>query len=202
VTALRASSREQLFELLGSRELQRDLYDFACKRTGSKELARDLMSRTVSYILDTNAAGWNRARYATLLQYMASVLSRLLWAHRIKASTRRDVRRPPEVLERFAADSLNPEDDLLTREELDAERPRVERRLATLRQRILDEDGDGARIALRLIELELEGIHKPADQAAAMNVPAQAIYRARESVAGHIDRVLETESPVAQGAHA
>jgi hypothetical protein len=202
VNALGASSREQLFELLASRELQRDLFDFACKRAGSKELARDLMSRSVSHVLDSNASGWNRARYATLLHYLASVLNRLLWAHRVKASTRREVRRPPEELERFAADSLNPEDDLLAREELDAERARVERRLATLRQRILREDGDASRIALRLLELELEGVHKPADQAAAMNVSAQAIYRARECIAGHIDRVLETESPVAQGAHA
>jgi hypothetical protein len=202
VSALGASSREQLFELLGSRELQRDLFDFACKRAASKELARDLVSRTVCYLLDTNASGWNRARYATLVHYMASVLSRLLWAHRIKASTRREVRRPPEELERFAADSFNPEDDLLTREELDAEQARIERRLATLRQRILHEDGDGTRIALRLIELELEGIHKPADQAAVINVSGHAIYCARECIAGHIDRVLETESPAAQGAHA
>jgi len=193
VSAKAAKTREEVVELLSSRDLQRDLFDFARRRAGSWDLGKDVASQAVRYVLSTNASQWDADRHPTLLLYLGSLVNRFLWAHRVKASTVREVLRPTDELARQAGDFPNPEEMLLEQEDIEAERVRIERQLRALRSTLADGESTSAKTALGVLDLELSGTHKPAEQAAALGVPVTAIYRARERITDCIDKVLDAD---------
>jgi hypothetical protein len=186
-------SREELLLALSSPDLREKLVHFAHERCHNGRNAKDFASQAIRYAIETQASNWNRARQPDLSRYLGSLVNRFVWAHRVRASTRREMRELPEKVDRKASSFASPEETLLGPEELKAERVRVERRIRALRDRLGREGNEISCCALLIIDLELDGTCDGADQAVALGVGPRAVDLAREHLAKCVDELLGAE---------
>jgi hypothetical protein len=193
-------SREELIALISSPDLREDLVHFAKARSGSWSDAQDFVNQAIEFVLKTEGAGWDRAKQPTLVRYMASVVNRLVWAHRTSARERLESRQSDLALERCASSVANPEEALLNREEIEAERGQAEKRLNALNERLQSEQTPTSELALRVLALELDGTCKPREQAGKLDVEPRAVYRCRELILKCIDDILSAEREHGKGA--
>jgi hypothetical protein len=187
-------SHEELLSELSSPDLREDLVHFAHLRCSEWFDALEFANLAIMYAIQTSAASWDRTRRPRLVEYLGSIVHRLVWARRVTGISPREMRacfRSSQELRGIA----NVEEAVVSEEQLAAERTRVEARVQLLREGLQKEPGEVAHHALGLIDLEIEGISRPDDQASALGATSRATKSARERLAIRIVAMLESEEP-------
>lgn len=154
-----------------------------------RELAEDLAFEAIRRHLDEEYARWDRQRYPRAIDHLGSLVNGLIRNHLTRQSTAREHLTPPDLLEGAHQDAhASHEARLITQ---DWARHVLEELRAHIGQDAL---------AQELVELMLEGVDSPREQAAALGADVQQIYNARRRLKRHHARVrrhLEEHSAAA-----
>lgn len=167
--------------------LAKNLLGYVLKRTRDPDRARDVCQEAITRVLE--GKGWNRWTYdgvdtpeLSLLNHLCDVARAYLGDQRDRAAVRRELGGKDDIAERVA-DPEPAADAQMSAAEEEAN----DARLAAL---VMDRLDERTRAMLRLEE---EGIDSAAVQAERLHCTVKDVYRMRERVAYHRDKVLEEE---------
>ncbi len=167
--------------------ITRNLLGYCFKRTRDRARAEDATQEAITLVLA--GKGWHRwvhddgkSLELSLLDHLSNVAKDVLKKDRERAAGWREIPTRP-VHEAKAADPQARPDDRIE----DHAEQEEEMRLAQL---VVDRLDDRTRA---MLELEQEGIHDAAVLASRLECTVKEVYRMRERVAYHRDRVLEEE---------
>jgi hypothetical protein len=165
---------EELDRILRAQDwgsLRARLFRFAFRVTRARARAEELADAVLVDCCDPQGAPWNPNAGLGLVVHALRTMRSRLSAERKKHLVRTDPRTVAAVRD-LAAPARTPEDRLD-----DAERrARTDRIVAAARARL------SGRIDRGLLDLSLDGVDRPADQAARLGLPIEDIRRARERV--------------------
>jgi len=171
----------------GRNYVTRNLLGYCFKRTRDRERAQDAMQESIARVLA--GEGWHRWVHdesktpeRSLLDHLCDLAKDVLWKEHERAAHRREVPASP-AHDATAADPQAGTDERMA----DHAGHEDDMRRA---QRVLDRLDDRSREMLRL---QQEGVDDGADLAARLGCTVREIYRMRERVAHHRDRVLDEE---------
>lgn len=141
------------------------------KRVGmpDQELAQDIAFEAIRRYFDEEYLDWDPDSYPTRLEYFGSVINGIV-RNRVRRAQRRNVE-PADLTEpvmerRMPSPAPDPERCVVQTQW-------AEQVIAELRRQ-LDDDPH----LLRLLELMLDGVERPAEQAEVLSVPVRDIYNA------------------------
>jgi DNA-directed RNA polymerase specialized sigma24 family protein len=164
-----------------------NLLGYCFKRTRDRDRAQDAMQEALARVLA--GEGWHRWEHdesktpeRSLLDHLCDLAKDVLWKEHERAAQWREVPARP-VHEATAADPQGRTDERMA----DHAGHDDDMRRA---QRVLDRLDDRTREMLRL---EQEGVDDCADLAARLGCTVREVYRMRERVAHHRDRVLDEQ---------
>jgi len=171
----------------GRNYVTRNLLGYCFKRTRDRDRAQDAMQESLARVLA--GEGWHRWIHdesktpeRSLLDHLCDLAKDVLWKEHERAAHRREVPASP-ARDAAAADPQAGTDERMA----DHAGHEDDMRRA---QRVLDRLDDRSREMLRL---EQEGVDDCADLASRLGCTVRDVYRMRERVAHHRDRVLDEE---------
>lgn len=149
---------------------------------GRCDLAEDFAFEAIRRHLDEQYVDWDRERYPTLLEFLGSQVNGLIRNHLRKFSTNREVS--------GELDSYTIQQRMRTapsQHRMIEKREETARVIGILRERVSQDATLGA-----LLDVMLDGIDKPAEQAQALSLPVAEIYKANRRLKRHFSAVRDT----------
>lgn len=147
-----------------------------------RDLAEDFAFEAIRRHLDDRYVDWDRERYPTLLDFLGSQVNGLIRNHLRKFSTQRE---STGMLDSYAIEHrmrTSPE-----QHQLFEQSEEITHVLSLLRERVAQDATLDA-----LLDVMLDGIDKPAEQARALEVPVHEIYKANRRLKRHFVAVRDT----------
>jgi hypothetical protein len=149
--------------------IMKSLTLFAARRGGRKisnDRAVDFAQEAIRRVLDPDYADWDPER-ETLLVHLGGIVNSLIWSHRQRASTRREIGDHDDA---ESADPTQSEDRLSAR---DTGRKLLSALRASFKEGSLE---------LRVLALFAEGVAIAREQAESLELPIEAVYVARRKI--------------------
>jgi DNA-directed RNA polymerase specialized sigma24 family protein len=159
---------------------------FAYRLTKSKDLADEITQ--TSFVLLYTTRRWNPDGAVPLARHVLGIVKSVVSHRRTAKGPKRDAEAGATFLAAAGDTARSAEEANLEHAEYERGRAGAERVLEKLRARLAEND-----VALRRMEVMASSVDKPAEQARALKVSVEEVYRARQATQYHLKRILADE---------
>jgi DNA-directed RNA polymerase specialized sigma24 family protein len=166
--------------------LYESAWAFAYRLTKSKDLAYEITQ--TSFMLLYTTRRWNPDGPVPLARHMLGIVKSVVSNRRTAKGPKREAEAGATFLSAVGDTTRSAEEANLEHAEHERGRAGAERVLEKLRARLAGND-----VALRRLEIMASSVDKPSEQARALKVRVEDIYRAREATQYHLKRIFADE---------
>jgi DNA-directed RNA polymerase specialized sigma24 family protein len=168
------------------KDLYEDAWAFAYRLTKSKDLAYEITQ--TSFMLFYTTRRWNPDGPVPLARHVLGIVKSVVSHRRTAKGPKREAEAAATFLSAGGDTARSAEEANLEHAEYERGRAGAESVLEKLRAKLAGND-----VALRRLEVMASSVDKPAEQARALKVSVEEVYRAREATQYHLKRILADE---------